>query len=426
MKKFRILPLIAIATLGGMTLPLVSCRKGNEDKEYDLTIIESPNITVTPTKFKLNQELVIHYTTDPHYIIDEDGSRITIGNQWYDVKSLPHDSSTVTLSYDKVNFETITVNFLAIQDQSNPLCFTSVGENSTIWYEINGSLPNIHIEYKYEGEGQWNDWDLEESSASQSEVLPIANGQKLYVRNTNEKLSEGYNNMFQFSMNGKISASGNINSMINFADVLPAYCFYRLFADCHNLISAPELPTTELADYCYSYMFYDCTSLEEAPDLPATTLANSCYEDMFENCSSLTTAPELPAKTLPYACYYYMFWKCTSLEQTPTFSEEMKCDGPYCCSHMFDDCTSLVSISSLPKIDGQWPGHCLDQMFYNCSNLKIKENDPSGGNTLVLEIDLDASLGDGQVDYMFAGCFSEPGYFHDTPTAGSKYYLAAQ
>lgn len=89
-----------------------------------------------------------------------------------------------------------------------------------------------------------------------------------------------------------------------------AYMFYG----CSNLITAPELPATNIDTNCYRYMFAHCINLIAAPKiLPATQLADLCYYSMFYNCSSLTTAPELPAKVLTQFCYGSMFYKCSSL-----------------------------------------------------------------------------------------------------------------
>ena len=60
-------------------------------------------------------------------------------------------------------------------------------------------------------------------------------------------------------------------------------------------------------------MFIDCTGLVSAPELPATQLYASCYYGMFWGCTSLTTAPDLPALTLADHCYWAMFYGCTNL-----------------------------------------------------------------------------------------------------------------
>ena len=87
-----------------------------------------------------------------------------------------------------------------------------------------------------------------------------------------------------------------------------------MFCGCSNLITAPELPATDIDTNCYRSMFSGCINLIAAPKiLPATQLAYLCYNSMFYNCSSLTTAPELPAEVLTQNCYGSMFYKCSSL-----------------------------------------------------------------------------------------------------------------
>ena len=98
------------------------------------------------------------------------------------------------------------------------------------------------------------------------------------------------------------------------ATTLTTMCYYRMFAGCSSLTSAPSiLPATTLANYCYDSMFTRCKSLIKAPELPATTLTKNCYNSMFWGCSSLVQAPELPATTLAQSCYRSMFDGCTNL-----------------------------------------------------------------------------------------------------------------
>ena len=65
--------------------------------------------------------------------------------------------------------------------------------------------------------------------------------------------------------------------------------FINLFMDNSMLMTAPELPATDLATYCYSCMFQRCTSLTTAPVLPAEILADSCYDIMFNGCTALSS-----------------------------------------------------------------------------------------------------------------------------------------
>ena len=85
-------------------------------------------------------------------------------------------------------------------------------------------------------------------------------------------------------MSGKISASGNIMSLLDGSNYNSmnslegsANAFAGLFYGCASLTTAPKLPATTLSDGCYLKMFYGCTSLIHAPELPATTLTDYCY-----------------------------------------------------------------------------------------------------------------------------------------------------
>ena len=103
----------------------------------------------------------------------------------------------------------------------------------------------------------------------------------------------------RFVMTGKISASGNVDTLLNQNGnaTLTLGCYYGLFEYCTSLTTAPELPATTLANNCYYSMFNGCTSLTSAPELPATTLADYCYNGMFQGCLSLTTAPTIKTYT---------------------------------------------------------------------------------------------------------------------------------
>lgn len=152
----------------------------------------------------------------------------------------------------------------------------------------------------------------------------------------------GYN-YYQFVMSGKISASGNVMSLVDSqveTTTIPSeYCFYGLFEDCKSLIRAPELPADVLKGNCYKNMFKRCTSLVKAPELPATRLAESCYESMFSMCTSLSEAPALPATTMVEDCYNQMFYECTGLKSAPALPAEKLAE--YCYSGMFRYCTKL-------------------------------------------------------------------------------------
>ena len=181
---------------------------------------------------------------------------------------------------------------------------------------------------------------------------------------------------------------------------LSAMCYGSMFYGCTNLITAPELPATTLADNCYDGMFSNCTSLVSAPKLPATTLASYCYDWMFKGCASLTNTPTLPAKKLVRACYYGMFDGCTSLRNISPMLFTEAVDAWGACAHMFANCTSLTAVPELLPTDfsgshdtATFDTGIYDSMFAGCTSLL------AGPSVLPATV-LDRSCYHG----MFSGC----------------------
>ena len=55
-------------------------------------------------------------------------------------------------------------------------------------------------------------------------------------------------------------------------------CYNGMFKDCTNLISAPALPATTLANYCYYHMFAGCSKLNFVTMLATDISARGCFE----------------------------------------------------------------------------------------------------------------------------------------------------
>ena len=160
----------------------------------------------------------------------------------------------------------------------------------------------------------------------------------------------------QFSTKNEVACKGDIRTLLDYKNYKTVNTnnarFYKLFADCTQLISAPELPATTLADNCYSAMFVRCSSLISAPKLPATTLANNCYCDMFNGCTNLTSAPELPATTLAADCYIHMFEDCTKLSTVTMLAPSDEIANKYnaCLSWLYDAGTDASVSSRILKV----------------------------------------------------------------------------
>lgn len=177
-------------------------------------------------------------------------------------------------------------------------------------------------------------------------------------------------NYYQFEITGgPVIITGSILSLIdqdpNFQ--LPDYCFYNLFKDCTNIITAPELPSLKVGTGSYQGMFQGCTGLTIPPSLPATTLGNNCYSNMFQGCTSLKVAPNLPATTLTSNCYNAMLKDCISLKVAPKLPATTLETNSYL--YMFFNCSNLEDVPFIGAsiLNGT---NEFGAMFNHCTNLK--------------------------------------------------------
>ena len=160
------------------------------------------------------------------------------------------------------------------------------------------------------------------------------------------------------------------------AKTLAIDCYSYMFNGCSKLETGPkELPATTLADDCYSHMFFGCKNLKTGPkELPATTLAESCYMGMFRNCTNLKNVPdELPAKTMSKNCYLNMFMGCTSLEGGPKLPATTLAEK--CYKSMFEDCTKLKTAPELKAMSLK--ESCYSSMFWGCTSLTAAPDLPA-------------------------------------------------
>lgn len=256
----------------------------------------------------------------------------------------------------------------------NYLKFTAVEAGSSVQLVREYGAPSVSLETTVDEGETWTAYDG-------SEIVLSGEGDYVFFRASeggNVTMAVGvdldyhryYNN---FHLTGKVAASGNVNSLLDrdyekVTSLPGTYCFAGLFEDSRGsgaLVSAPELPATDLTRGCYACMFYKCTSLAEAPELPSTDISSSCYDSMFYGCTSLTKAPTvLPATTNMYtvgdttyvttANYSRMFYGCTSLTKSPNialvsfyipsqFSTSDERQTPF--YQMFYGCSSLMEIS---------------------------------------------------------------------------------
>jgi hypothetical protein len=240
-------------------------------------------------------------------------------------------------------------------DMNGEVTFTAEEPNSTIGLERLSSKQTL--EYRLNTYSNWMIMDI-------STNITLENiGDKVYIRG-NLSDSNSQSDYTQFKMTGKISATGECNSLWG-GLCNNMYCGYKMFYNCTPLITAPKLSDTILTEGCYNSMFYGCSNLTTAPELPATILTEGCYNSMFYGCTSLITAPELPATTLAKGCYNSMFYGCSNLTTAPELPATILTEG--CYQKMFIDCISLIVAPELPATT--LSPFCYNEMFYGCINI---------------------------------------------------------
>lgn len=157
-----------------------------------------------------------------------------------------------------------------------PLTFTAVLPNSTVSSTKQGTPVISGIRYSIDNGNTWNMYTV-------GDTITLTDiGDSVQFMNLNEQLSLSSSDLFNFQLTGRIAASGNVQSMLNFKKECVPKCFFHLLSNNEALVSAPELPATTLAEECYWAMFYNDINLTVPPELPATTLAHYCYAFMFE------------------------------------------------------------------------------------------------------------------------------------------------
>ena len=106
--------------------------------------------------------------------------------------------------------------------------------------------------------------------------------------------------------------SGNVVRQEDYT--MEGSCYANMFWDCTSLVNPPSvLPALTVTEWSYNGMFYGCTSLTISPVVSATTVGSVAMGHMFDGCTSLLAGPDLMATTLKSRAYYWMFYGCSNL-----------------------------------------------------------------------------------------------------------------
>ena len=123
-----------------------------------------------------------------------------------------------------------SINITTGGAKCDALCFTAEEAGSTVRMKAGGETPTVSLEYSTDG-NTWSPFIVGSTTVTLANI-----GNKVYIRatskgNTGICSPDGYN---QFVMTGKISASGNIDTLLdqNGNATLTEWCYNNMFKGC--------------------------------------------------------------------------------------------------------------------------------------------------------------------------------------------------
>lgn len=198
------------------------------------------------------------------------------------------------------------------------------------------------------------------------DVINLDKGDYVQFWNHRLYLSTSNDNLAYFTMTGKIEASGNIQSLLNFNEIAPKYCFRKLFQNCTSLVRAPKvLPASVVEEMAYGATFSK-TSITNFPKILATTIGIRGCQYMFEACPITRVKNFSPSVVDTYACNY-MFYNCTSLTEVNKIDIQTL-NGSYNLYGMFAGCNNLIYGPKI-LIATILRKNCYEKMFAGCKKL---------------------------------------------------------
>lgn len=255
-------------------------------------------------------------------------------------------------------------NMLLTKRAFPPLTLTAQVSNSTVTLNANGGAITSGLLYRKDKSTVWSKYYVG------NPITLSSIGDYVQFMSTVPDVSDSnYNAYLQFSMTGRIAASGSVQSMSNWSENAHEFAYRHMFDGCIALTTAPLLTARKIYGYAYQGMFRGCTSLKEAPDMGHSLMANgayACCNLMFYGCTSLVKAPQLPKNRVDAQCYIDMFNGCTALTTAPALPVTVLKEN--CYQRMFKGCTSLASAPELPATQGD--SQCYEEMFSGCNKLK--------------------------------------------------------
>jgi len=280
----------------------------------------------------------------PAFTLNANGTVVCNSMQEYQKYSFTVTATPADADLDPVTFQ------VYVTSRPDILRFTATQANSTIGFGAYSNTFSCENTFYYsldEGE-TWtlysNPANVKYTSCAMIAVPSV--GDSVLFRGVGENFGRDDGYRLTFRMTGKFEVSGNVMSLINFADEMPSkFCFASLFHNCKSLVSAQNLslPATKLTPHCYQSMF-NSSGVVTPPVIPLAELADYCYYAMFSNDTALTTAPVIPSDDIRQGCYREMFYGCTNLVSSVELRSESL--ATECYQSMFYNCNKLTGITA--------------------------------------------------------------------------------
>lgn len=181
-------------------------------------------------------------------------------------------------------------------------------------------------------------------------VSYVAGDKIKFWRAEQTALANGLNNSNYFTALSNSKVYGNIASLVNYVDILPEFCFTRMFyycnfTDCTGLI----LPWNIITNNAFKWMFYGCAKFTELPLLPATTVGAESYHQMFRQCNGLVNvnlAEKMCCRTAGLQSFQNMFFSSIGLT-TIVIPSNINYTGNKAWNRAFYGCSNLSNITCL-------------------------------------------------------------------------------
>jgi hypothetical protein len=162
-------------------------------------------------------------------------------------------------------FRSLLMANAAVDPLTVPLTFTAEEAASRVELVPTGlTLSGMH--YRMGNSGLWMPYTA-------GTVLTLQNvGDSCQFWNSEDRLGTAYNTNLRIRITGRVSASGNIQSLLNWRTDCPDRSFQYMFQSQSGLsdVSKLLLPATSVGAYSYQYMLVGCSS-NTAPTLPNIT-----------------------------------------------------------------------------------------------------------------------------------------------------------